>query len=39
VERGREANLASAAALPFPDVVEWVREGRLHLQWRDRAGL
>src|SRR6185369_7579509 len=24
---------------PSPTCVEWVREGGLHLQWRDRAGL
>jgi hypothetical protein len=36
----RASIIRSAAALPFPDtfVVEWVREGGLHIQWRDRAG-
>ena len=29
-----------AAALSFPDRwVEWICEGGLHLQWRDRAGI
>ena len=35
----RSADFALRPPSPSPTVVEWVREGGLHLQWRDRAGL